>query len=266
MKHIIALMSLFMAASSYAEYSPACGKEYGKISRQSEPRQVISEQEFQHGEDLELLNKIERKALELYKEGMSGLDEETTFSIQLAKYVDKKNNRKVNGYRVRIDELGADESQISYYLTTSGKLLKSYWDNQSPVHTWICESFDTDHVKFIKELAREFGEYFHYQDEELGKHIKEISFKDLPAKIRKFAETQANQRTEELRAYNPYDENWDYARPADEQFAIIKDGVIIGYVVSIWDSIDHPLWDGSGVYFYIRAETLEVITDMEWTG
>ena len=53
---------------------------------------------------------------------------------------------------------------------------------------------------------------------------------------------------------------------SEEHFVIMNDGEVIGYILNIWDSIDHPFWDGSGVYRYIKASNLKVLTSSNWEG
>lgn len=116
--------------------------------------------------------------------------------------------------------------------------------------------------RFIADVARDIGEYFHYEHSAYAQNIAPMAFSALPQALRDKAAALAADERRSVR--DGGDPNGD-AFPSDEAYAIVRDGRTVGYVLPIEHAIDHPLWDGSGVHFYVDAEG-EVVTDVPWTG
>lgn len=118
--------------------------------------------------------------------------------------------------------------------------------------------------QFIIQLAHEAGEYPDWSDPELTDHVRPVSFDELPLEIQAYAETAVQNRWE-WNNHGEGDENtamFSDERPFQE---IVMDGFVAGYIIAIDDYIDHPLWDGSGVYYFLDKHGTEV-TDVDWTG
>jgi hypothetical protein len=47
--------------------------------------------------------------------------------------------------------------------------------------------------------------------------------------------------------------------------SIKKDGEIVGYIVSIWYYVDHPLFDGGGTHLYFNLNGV-IVEEVEWWG
>lgn len=116
----------------------------------------------------------------------------------------------------------------------------------------------------IAQLADEAGEFPDWAVE-LADRVDPVAKAELPKAIRDLFDAQLAARIDEL---NPDGGNTNSAAFGDDfPFLEIVDdgGVVIGYVLGVYDSIDDPLWDGSGVHYYYDVDG-ELVTTVEWTG
>jgi hypothetical protein len=117
---------------------------------------------------------------------------------------------------------------------------------------------------FLVRLAASAGEYFDVTA--IEDHVTETTYADLPAGV--------------MTAVNPYMQaTIERNRGAEPSFmASVGDGVapylvweeethddVVGYIVHIDFSVDHPLFDGAGVHLYFN-EQFELAAEVEWTG
>ncbi len=123
---------------------------------------------------------------------------------------------------------------------------------------------------FIRELAQDAGEYGDFWRDDVASRVEAVAWGNLPTDIQatfdKAIETQA---FENCYAYELGDEEGECPHGAalndDVLFRILREGEPVGYVLGIYDSIDHPLWDGSGVYVFYDLNGTEV-TSVSWSG
>ena len=93
--------------------------------------------------------------------------------------------------------------------------------------------------------------------------LRRIGFGALPADILAKATDELESRRDWFcRPGDPCPHDADFG---EDGFAeILMEGEVVGYLVPIWDWIDDPHWDGSGVdLLYDRYATL--VTDREWS-
>jgi len=158
-----------------------------------------------------------------------------------------------------------DEATIYYYFTYSGKLMKWYWVNQSPITEWVCEGYVGDREEFIKELVDEVGEYFDYEGTSFKDNLRGVSLENLPENLRQYAAKLTEDRSELNSGH--YDGS---ASLTNDNYLILDDyGNEIGYVVHIEDESDHIYFDGAGIrYFFRKTEDggFEEVTNVEWSG
>lgn len=262
MKSLIIGTFLLMAGATQAARVDSCVNTYNqKVKYQSERREVVSTREI----DITLedtLNKFERKAFDHYiSDVLPDFDEEETYEVQLAVYKDKKSG-KVNAYRVKIDSATYDEDVTSYYLTTDGRIMKLFIEGQSSESRWICQGFTSTEEKFIKGLAREMGEYF--DPSEIKGAFTGMKTSQLPSRVKKLFKKLVTERADENSQHGYYEDRQDGAMEG-EVYAILKDGEVVGFVLGVYDDINHPLWDGSGVNHYVTKEG-KVVISVDWAG
>lgn len=124
--------------------------------------------------------------------------------------------------------------------------------------------------RFIRDIADAAGEYGDFEDNDVAPHVRPVSFDDLPADLQARAQDAVLNRAEENCQWWAEDEEAEGECPngaglADDHYEIIMNDEVVGYTVHIWDGIDHPLWDGSGVRHYYDAN-LAKVTSIDWTG
>jgi len=126
----------------------------------------------------------------------------------------------------------------------------------------ITSSLDPDH-QFIRALAKDGGEFPDFFEWIAEDKVAEVAFADLPGDIATLFEDERADQEENLQ--QNFNGSVDFA---DEHgFLEILDGSgnVIGYILSLWDSIDHPLWDGSGATIYYDRLGNEVWSEA-WSG
>jgi hypothetical protein len=119
-----------------------------------------------------------------------------------------------------------------------------------------------DHA-FIKELARDFGEYFDWESSQYKDHVRPAALASLPDAIRGKANELAANETTQVRASGESGD--DAAFLTGDAFEIVRDGRVLGFVIEIAHDIDDPLWDGSGAYVYLDTRG-NIVERVEWTG
>ncbi|MCJ8275637.1 MAG: hypothetical protein HRT44_09550 [Bdellovibrionales bacterium] len=116
-------------------------------------------------------------------------------------------------------------------------------------------------MSLMEDLVDEMGEYFEEDAvfEDLDLKVVEINASEASAKLISLA-SDALVEAQEFSG----DENDPFV---DRFFKVVKisDGEVMGYVFGIHDSIDHPLWDGSGENFYYTFDYL-FVDSVEWSG
>lgn len=118
---------------------------------------------------------------------------------------------------------------------------------------------------YIRDLADDAGEYARF-DDDLADKVNGISLGGLPAAVRSSADSFLADYAADMCAWQETQPCQNGAEFADDaHYEIIKDGDVVGYVVSVWDYIDHPLWDGSGVTLYFDLDGA-LVTDVSWSG
>ena len=124
---------------------------------------------------------------------------------------------------------------------------------------------------FIRDLADAAGEYGDFEDDDVAPHVKAVAWDDVPAAMQAvFEAARADQALENCWEYemngNP-DDCPNGASISDEHGvqAIVLDGEQVGWILGLWDYIDHPLWDGSGVHIYYDDNGTEV-ESVSWSG
>ncbi len=258
------ILLLTMALSGLtASATEACKDAYSLIKYKSHKREIVQETEVIVSNAKYALSGIIQDAFKEYQAGFEGtLDSEDTVTIQLAIYKDKENSKTIHGYRVRLDSEYHDEDVISYYYSSDKRLLKFFHDSQSPESHWVCDRFPTkkdENEEFIEELANDIGGSLYHVDE--SEYLYYISADKLPKHITLKGVELTKERAEEIRTY---DENSGSAFLDEEsQYEIRRYGELIGYVIHIGDVIDHPLWDGSGILYYLNLDGT-VITYADW--
>jgi hypothetical protein len=127
---------------------------------------------------------------------------------------------------------------------------------------------------FIEKLANNAGEYFD-PGEAYRAHLEPVDLMmddDVPGRIKSAADELVSERRATIEMEDPQSEGhtveviYRDARIADDCYVINDElGYPIGYIISIEDLIDHPLFDGAGVRYYVN-QSAEAIADVEWTG
>jgi molybdopterin converting factor small subunit len=114
--------------------------------------------------------------------------------------------------------------------------------------------------KIMSELVDEMGEYF---DESVTLNetyaLSALETEDLSTELYAAVEKLVKKRREQLQPQGDVYEATVY-KVYNKQ-----NNTVVGYVVAILDSIDHPLWDGSGETAYLTLD-LVVVDSVEWNG
>lgn len=124
---------------------------------------------------------------------------------------------------------------------------------------------------FIKDLAKAAGEYGDFEEADVAPYVQTVSWDDVPAETQALFEAAVKEQQ--------VNNCWEYEMEGNlEQCpngagisddygiqAIVLDGEQVGWVLGIWDYIDHPLWDGSGVHLYYDMNGTEV-ESVSWSG
>lgn len=112
----------------------------------------------------------------------------------------------------------------------------------------------------LLDIQRDVGEYFRPDDN--PENFKFMAEAKVPSQIvsvaaAKLEDYLGNQG--ENTEYRFTAEIWDYYQVFDET------GLLVGYVVEIVDSIDHPLWDGSGLNVWMDVDGT-IVAEVPWAG
>lgn len=128
------------------------------------------------------------------------------------------------------------------------------------IYLVVYETLVANHDDLIREMADEAGEYFRYEGTEYEDNFRPVAWSAIPPEM-----------MERFRAYvDSLNDIEPDAQPlnaelGDENFEIVLDGAVIGYVQSVWYGIDDPLFDGGGLWVYWNAAGA-VVTETEWWG
>lgn len=111
----------------------------------------------------------------------------------------------------------------------------------------------------LGDLADQMGEFFDSEELADFNYTYKVIGNNDPnyLEVTKKANELVQQRDELLK---PQGEVYEYTI-----YALFKAGELKGYVIVIDDYIDHSLWDGSGVSYYLDVQ-LNVNDEVEWTG
>ncbi len=117
-----------------------------------------------------------------------------------------------------------------------------------------------DSEKIMSELVDEMGEYF---DESITLNqnyaLAVVPVKEQSSELYAAVEKLVKKRNEQLEPQGTVYEATVY------KVYNMQNNRVVGYVVVILDSIDHPLWDGSGETSYLTLD-LVVVDSVEWSG
>lgn len=122
-----------------------------------------------------------------------------------------------------------------------------------------CHEIARQHDDFIREVAREAGEYV-----ELGSSSAFTfqRFADMPEDVHDRVQSRIEQFAEEAMR----DGRTDYGYVSDEKlFTITRDGEVVGYMVAIEYAIDDTLFDGGGQNLYFNLEA-DIVSDETFWG
>lgn len=257
MKKLIIATS--MISSAFAVNPPGqCLADYDLIKNDSFKREIIAELQVESDNASFTLGSLQLAAFKHYR-NLIEIGGESVVKVQTAVYKDKSGTGKINGYRIRLDSEYHDEDIVSYYFSASKRLMKTYHDGQTPYSEWECVGYKTDQDlidEYIEDIADETQ--YSYGDFSGIKNVATIKFDKLPAIIQKKAES-----------YIEHDADPDYPRSnfidKEALYTISKEGKVVGYIIHMHDDIDHPLWDGSGVFYFLNSLGQEV-GNFSWEG
>jgi len=248
---LIVLISL----SVQANYIKKCGDDYGKFIKGAK-RTVTANTILSSRFGLSSLKTRQQKAYAKYSSKVLPLAVESSVYLSPAD--------KVLGHRVRVMKPGNENSKVYYYFNLKDQLLRSF-EKKSEKGSWICEGYKSLIDETILNLANELGEYV--INEDMPKNVTPIKTSALPAKAQKKLAQLIEDRADWVCPRGTRaNECVNGAMDSEEHFVIKLDGKVIGYIFNIYDSIDHPLWDGSGVYHFLKASDLKVLDSTSWEG
>lgn len=124
---------------------------------------------------------------------------------------------------------------------------------------------------FIRDLADAAGEYGDFADDDVAPHVSTVAWDAVPAAMQAVFKAAEEQQALDNCYQWDVDGNLDQcpngAGISDEWGiqAIMLDGEQVGWILGLWDYIDHPLWDGSGVHIYYDIHGTEV-ESVSWSG
>ena len=125
--------------------------------------------------------------------------------------------------------------------------------------------------QFISELAEEAGEYFDYHNTDFARNVKPIAVRGLPRKVLQFAKKETLKISNEIAEHEGITcgcAEGEFAFLEDAQFAITKNGRVIGYVIAVHHDLYHPLWDGSGdrIFILFNRNKIVEVARVGWSG
>lgn len=118
---------------------------------------------------------------------------------------------------------------------------------------------------FIKELADDAGEYGDFWDEDVADRLNALAFNEMPDAVQTAANSFIEHRQDDICEWEEPQCSSSTGLAEEGFFQIMMGDEVVGYVLSVWDYVDHPLFDGAGVYLYYDADA-SLVTDVEWTG
>jgi hypothetical protein len=258
MKTFLGALIALVCISTQANYIKKCGADYGKFIK-GQKRVVTATTLLESRFALSSLGKKQRKAFTQFSQSRR---EKLPLEFQSSVYVNSGN--KVLGHRVRIMKLDEELSKVYFYFNLKGQLLRIF-EKQSQDGEWICEGYKSLVDEVILDLAAELGEYV--SSEDMPANVKSISTKKLPANVQKKLNTLIASRADYICPRDARtNECVNGAMDSEEHYIILNQGKVIGYILNVYDYIDHPLWDGSGIYHYLRSSDLKVLTSSSWEG
>ena len=118
------------------------------------------------------------------------------------------------------------------------------------------------HNDLIRDLADDAGEFGDWDVLASAGRVKIVQFSELPQATQTLFTKLKDERSEDLSSHNPGD--WaEFGDPAFLQ--ILDNGEVVGHVLNVWDAINHPFFDGSGLIIYVNRQN-EVVADREWSA
>ena len=244
-----------------------CVQEFEHLVKKDKNKfEFLRATKIQNESDLVKLSSIEKHAYQIfYKEKWHQYFSDTsggTNKVLMSQYIETE-TQKISGFRIDIitAEPASHRARL-YYLYKDNKtsLVFVLMDKPANKRFWVCDGFPNQKVlaeHFIRQVANDVGEHFQYEETPHADNIRIIDSRKLPLKVLKEAQSYIVKNKA-----NFYE---NHLAMNNEQYAIIKDNRVIGYVVSLWFIIDHPDFEGGGIHLYMdtSAKTLEKI---EWWG
>lgn len=260
------MMTLFVAVlamtTAHARQTPECTRDYQRMIDNTGKQDVVSRKMVGRWDARVVLTEMEQKAFGEYidfHEQFVTFDQETKFEVELTLLRDRKDPSRFVGFKISVDDHYNDEDQIDFFFGPGQKLLFGHLHNQSPADFWFCEGYVTREERLLKEYIRDMGEYFTPEDH--PERFVLIKLEELPRNTRLLADDLLFERQSELRQWDePGDAGFDAAYQVRDE-----NGVVIGHIVTIWDWIDHPLWDGSGVTLWFDNSG-KLVDQVDWQG
>ena len=126
----------------------------------------------------------------------------------------------------------------------------------------VRSSTTADTHRYIEDIADEAGEYPDWWDGEWAGRVSPSAMAATPSGVRDIFDTTLERHREMIQDWDP---NAGAFFADDPVFEILREGEVVGYILEIWDSVDHPLWDGSGTHYYFDVHGILVDT-VDWTG
>lgn len=163
---------------------------------------------------------------------------------------------------VQLDVLGEDTSTGEIYSAILKRQIGDDFRLRFTVE--VTSSLDPIH-QIIEDLAEEGGQFPNVHAWIQEDRVRDIELADLPQHMQ---DTFQQALQDRIDWNNPDPDNQVNGAMFADEFPfleIIHEGEVIGYILTIWDFIDHPLWDGSGMieYYDRHGESVELI---EWWG
>jgi hypothetical protein len=159
--------------------------------------------------------------------------------------------------RVRVEQEGSDNSWET-------SLVREFSDFQ---FHWAArvdslpEGDDRD--AFISDLVDDVGEFF--DPFEFPDNFRALgSMNDLPPEVRNTALVRTAELDEEMRQGRE-DETSGAFLSDEPPHEILRDGEVVGYVVSVGYFVDHPLFDGGGAALYLNVLG-DIVEEIEFFG
>lgn len=128
MKKLLLVLCALSSASALAD-KQECFKAF---------RAVVSEHKAELNTDYPNAKAAMEKAILQYQTQFEGSAEGEIFVDEQVAYFKRG---ALSGYKIAVTD-GGDESLLDCFFDRQGNLLRTYWHNQSPEETWVCEGYE----------------------------------------------------------------------------------------------------------------------------